>query len=348
MVLFGGAPTTLVGHVVLHAFEGALVGGLCDWFAVAKTYKAVVTHRDAIADGIGNWVADELLSREVIKSELDKVVHSEEVRTKAYVWVDRTLGSAEHTAELLTSLWEKAEPTVVDWIVAADVTPRGMGSLADAFRDPRIAHVLRACVGEILLTIADHEDLPPLVRRLRKELPLMARVFVSTEEVSKRVRAAGEELTRPAPPDTPDEGWIDRTVALLIDAGGSYVQAWNGLTQLERRGAIEAGLEHLRTPVLDTLGRVAHRERERLRKLVTLSEHPAVRVVLEQIESYLDDDLSTEVGRVVTAALKDRDPDDFRRNLETQTREHLETIRINGTVLGLGIGAAVGLLLGLV
>ena len=61
-------------YVLEHGLEGGLVGGLCDWFAVWKTYNAIETDSSAVAGEIGKWVAKDLLNQNTLKAQLNQII----------------------------------------------------------------------------------------------------------------------------------------------------------------------------------------------------------------------------------------------------------------------------------
>ncbi|MBL0265876.1 MAG: DUF445 family protein [Leptospiraceae bacterium] len=60
------------------------------------------------------------------------------------------------------------------------------------------------------------------------------------------------------------------------------------------------------------------------------------------MEDKIDDQVSKFIGNKISERLKSQDPKDFRVNIEWKTRNILENIRINGTLLGFVIGLIIG------
>lgn len=67
-----------------------------------------------------------------------------------------------------------------------------------------------------------------------------------------------------------------------------------------------------------------------------------VREFFEFIEDKIDDQVSKFIGEKISERLKSQDPKDFRVNIEWKTRNILENIRINGTLLGFVLGLLIG------
>lgn len=94
-VLFFGDSETSIVKVVLSALEGGLIGGLCDWFAVWKTYKAIEEDSSKLSSEIGNWVADDLLHHEVIRSRIKMVLEDPSTRDEVHEVLLETFGDEE-------------------------------------------------------------------------------------------------------------------------------------------------------------------------------------------------------------------------------------------------------------
>jgi uncharacterized membrane-anchored protein YjiN (DUF445 family) len=60
--------------IIEHGLEGGLVGGLCDWFAVWKTYNAIETDSNKVAIEIGKWVSKDLLNQNTLRAQLNRII----------------------------------------------------------------------------------------------------------------------------------------------------------------------------------------------------------------------------------------------------------------------------------
>src|SRR3954462_5540781 len=138
-------------EILVHGFEGALVGGLCDWFAVAKTYRTVEDNKDAVATSIGDWVSGELLSQEVIRCRLDALVDDPQVHARVCRAIDQTLGPIPQTRELVARSWKTIEGKVIELAAAYRLGKADLGAGQALFKDDTIATVVSRCVGEALL-----------------------------------------------------------------------------------------------------------------------------------------------------------------------------------------------------
>jgi len=134
----------------------------------------------------------------------------------------------------------------------------------------------------------------------------------------------------------------------LRHALAGYIKGWNALSEEQRTEAVIATLGHLRDPLVSAMVELVHRLHEELRKTETLIELSLIQNLVDSLKESLDQGVSDKIGEVVTGALKNQSPEEFRKNLENNTRNHLEMIRINGTLLGFVVGGIFGVILGLV
>ena len=107
----------LTGHesirqVLIHGFEGGFVGGLCDWFAVWKTYNAIENDSLTVADEIGQWVASDLLDQNTLKEQINEVLDSPETNEQIYKLLDTYFDNRENTKKILENFWSKIENSV--------------------------------------------------------------------------------------------------------------------------------------------------------------------------------------------------------------------------------------------
>lgn len=94
-ILFLGNPETPIVKIILSALEGGLIGGFCDWFAVWKTYKAIEEDGSKLSTEIGNWVANDLLHHEVIRSRIRMVLEDPSTRNEVHEVLLKTFGNEE-------------------------------------------------------------------------------------------------------------------------------------------------------------------------------------------------------------------------------------------------------------
>lgn len=343
----------MLATIVLHAFEGAVVGGLCDWYAVAKTYRAVEVNRDAVADGIGRWVASELLSHHVIHERITSLLHDKSVQQELVQLLDRRLGEPGDVERWLAERWEELEPTIIEWGRGLRLDESALAEIDATFLDQRLTRAVETCLGTALLDMADAEELDAFIEVALKDTNWFIKLVggLNSGRIRSELQRVGNDLRDRAYEPAPDGEGAARMLALamppLRHALAGYIKGWNALDEQQRGEAIAATLGHLRDPLVDALVELLHRLRGELRHAETLMELSLFQSLLDTLKDTLDASVSDRIGDVVTSALKNQSPVEFRRNLENTTRNHLELIRINGTLLGFVAGAGFGLLLGL-
>lgn len=333
---------------LLHAFEGALVGGICDWFAVVKTYREVEKNRDTIADEIGVWVADELLSARVIHQKIDEVLLDPAFRKTLYSELDRRLGGVVDVRAHLLSAWEKIEPNVISFVVDYDLRESDLGATRGLFEDELVSDTIRRCFGETLVHVAYTPELDELMRQVSAQVGAVGRLGIRWVDVPSRLDIAGRNLAGVAGGIPETERDRELMLALLqvgMVGAQHYVASWNKLTRDERYDAARAFVRHLREPVIDAIASLVVNERDALRRAAVLNDYAPVQTIARVLRRFIDDDLSSRIGGVVTGSLQKLSAREFRENLEAKTRNHLELIRINGTGLGFVVGGAIGSLL---
>jgi hypothetical protein len=331
-------------EILLHGFEGALVGGLCDWFAVAKTYRTVEDNKDAVATAIGDWVSGELLNQEVIRGRMDELIDDPQVHERVCRAIDRSLGSAEQTREVVASSWKTVEGKIVELAAGYRLRDADLGAGQALFKDDTIAAVVSRCAGEALFEIAASNELLAFVEEARGRLPWLAKLAVSAPAIQKALWEQGERLCAGLPAEESD-ALPARIRGLAETAANAYVRAWNKIGDPERRAATEALVRHLREPVLDAVTHLIGTERDKLRSFDQLRQYPPVASLVRGAQQFVNQDLSLSVGRAVSSSLRELPARSFRQNLESRTRSYLELIRINGTLHGFAIGSFMGVCL---
>jgi uncharacterized membrane-anchored protein YjiN (DUF445 family) len=328
--------------VLVQGCEAALVGGLCDWFAVVRTYQAIEARRDEVADAIGDWVSGELLSQRVIQGRLDALLDDPEVHDRVCQAIDRKLGSSAETRELLAGMWKSIETNAVDLAVGYDLRETDLDASKALLKDEVIVRTVSRCLGEAVLEIAEGAELSTFLDYVLGELSWFKRLVVSKSTIQNALKDVGELLLTGAPAKA-DSGMLMQFALQMIQSGtNSYVAAWNKLRETDRRAAVGALLRHLSEPLLDAATQRIVSERERFRGVDRLRRYPPIANSLRRVQEFLSGDLSRHVGSEVSKSLKELPAKEFRSNLEKRTRSHLEMIRINGTVLGFVIGLLIG------
>lgn|GEM_PF-1423201 len=346
---------SLLSEIILHAFEGAVVGGLCDWYAVAKTYRAVEVNRDSVADAIGRWVANELLSHHVIHERITALLHDKEVQEELVTLLDDRLGTTEDTERWLTDRWDELQPTVVEWGSTIRFDEDALAEIDATFLDQRLTSAMETCLGTAMLSLSQAPELDKLIDVALKDTNWFIKLVggLNAGRIRGEIARIGSDLRDRAYSDNGGNGSeAARVLAVamppLRHALAGYIKGWNALSEEQRTEAVIATLGHLRDPLVSAMVELVHRLHEELRKTETLIELSLIQNLVDSLKESLDQGVSDKIGEVVTGALKNQSPEEFRKNLENNTRNHLEMIRINGTLLGFVVGGIFGVILGLV
>ncbi|MCX8000812.1 MAG: DUF445 domain-containing protein, partial [Leptospiraceae bacterium] len=114
------------------------------------------------------------------------------------------------------------------------------------------------------------------------------------------------------------------------------------LPHQEKSKAVDALFLKIRELVGNSLAKFILEHKEILKASKTLGEYRPVKEVYELLESRIDQRISNFIGDKISERLKSQNPSDFRKKIEWQTRNVLENIRINGTILGFVLGLLAG------
>lgn len=346
----GVLPHALWVAVLLHALEGALVGGLCDWFAVVKTYRTVEQHRDDVADGIGDWVRDELLSEHVIRKQVDAVLDSEATRDALYARLDKELGSRDELVTKVEGAVAAIEKRIVPAALAFELGDLGTTRLDDVTRDARMEPVFRTCLAEAVLVVLDQPECAEVIDAALKQYVGIFRSLgiAKKERVLSELKQGVVQFRDDALPNADNAlvKALEKRTDLLLGTGvAAYLHAWDALTELERRNAIAAMLERARPVVVTGVTSWIEAQRDELRRMTTLKDYDIAVSIRNLLVERLDQSVSDGVGNAVRESLKETPARDFREMLEWQTRRQLEMIRLSGTLMGVAVGAGLGALL---
>jgi hypothetical protein len=115
--------------IIEHAFEGALVGGLCDWFAVKKTYAAIQSNHATVADGIGRYIKQEVLNAGVMRARVISMLDSQETMIAVRDKVSVSMPSEKKIADAIRGQWKPLRDPVYKWIAGLDLTEGGYARL---------------------------------------------------------------------------------------------------------------------------------------------------------------------------------------------------------------------------
>jgi uncharacterized membrane-anchored protein YjiN (DUF445 family) len=369
-----GVHGTLLGYVQAGA-EAAMVGGVADWFAVTALFRRplglpiphtalIVERKDQFAVTLGQFVQENFLNADVLAER----IRSARLVPRLAAWLADGANAARfagHAADLVVTVAEAVRDEDVERALTAELT-RALDAVEVA---PLAGRVLRVIIAgghhaELFNTIvsgadrylADHyaelrelfEDESPrwvpdavyrmvfdrLHSRLRQRLAAMAadpadetrRQFEQwiaelpdRLETSPELRERGERLKRDVLGSTVLRDWSSSLWQQAKDT--LRVQAADPESELRRRltGALVAGGQRLGSD---------RRLQEGLERMV------------ESGARALADQFHDELAGLVTGTIARWDAAETSSQLELLLGRDLQYIRINGTVVGAGVGLA--------
>jgi uncharacterized membrane-anchored protein YjiN (DUF445 family) len=345
MVLKHNLPSLQTFLTILeHGFEGGLVGGLCDWFAVWKTYQAIEDDSAIVAEEIGKWVSRDLLDQKTLQSQLDNIINNPASQTEIIKILDTYFDTQENTKKILDRLWIKIENPVIDFIVNYNFSSSEIQIISDTANDQIIIDTIKICIGDTLIAIAEENRFQNALNQFIQEQNVLTKFFSIFINIPDILKNYGEKLKSGKSILSEEEQYLDNIVTLISLSVDKYILSWQNLSLEQRNRAVEALLYKVKEMVGDALAKFIIEHKNELKARRTLGEYRPVKEFFKFIESKLDENVSNYIGVKISERLKSQNPKDFRKKLEWQTRRVLENIRINGTLLGIVLGLGIGIL----
>ena len=166
-------PTSLkwLFFILEHAFEGAMVGCICDFIAVKQVYTKAEEKYESLSAGVSNTVVRKMIRLEELlqsSKQLDTWLESEENVLSLQQKLHEVVPSEHELESFLYNMWDHRihEPLIV-WLTEADPRTIMHTSLTKdedideseqilaVFDHPEIRHALALCMQEV----ADNEEL---------------------------------------------------------------------------------------------------------------------------------------------------------------------------------------------
>ena len=373
-VTVAGAHGTLLGYVQAGA-EAAMVGGVADWFAVTALFRRplglpiphtalIVERKDQFAATLGQFVQENFLNADVLAERL----RSARLVPRLAAWLAddaNAAGFAGHAADLVVTLAEALRDEDAQRVLTAELTraiesvqvaPLAGRALRVIIAGDHHAGLFTAIVSGADRYLADHyaefRDLfeaeaprwvpdtvyrrvfERLYTRLRQRLAAMAvdpddearRQFndwiaslPDRLETSPELRERGERLKRDILNSAELRDWSSSLWSHAKDA--LRIQAADPQSEL-RRGLADA---------LTAAGRRLGSDRRLEESLLRIVDSGA---------RALADQFHDELAGLVTGTIQRWDAAQTSSQLELLLGHDLQYIRINGTVVGAGVGLA--------
>ncbi|HEY2692278.1 MAG TPA: DUF445 domain-containing protein [Streptosporangiaceae bacterium] len=373
-VTVAGAHGTLLGYVQAGA-EAAMVGGVADWFAVTALFRRplglpiphtalIVERKDQFAATLGQFVQENFLNADVLAERL----RSARLVPRLAAWLAddaNAAGFAGHAADLVVTLAEALQDEDAQRVLTAELTraiesvqvaPLAGRALRLIIAGGHHAGLFTAIVSGADRYLADHyaefRDLfeaeaprwvpdtvyrrvyDRLYTRLRQRLAAMA---VDPDDEARRqfdewIASLPDRLE--TSPDLRERGeHLKRDVLNSAELRGWSSSLWSHAKDVLRIQAADPQSE-LRRGLADALA-AAGRRLGSDRRL----EESLLRIIDSGARA-LADQFHDELAGLVTGTIQRWDAEQTSSQLELLLGHDLQYIRINGTVVGAGVGLA--------
>ena len=371
-VTVAGAHGTLLGYVQAGA-EASMVGGVADWFAVTALFRRplglpiphtalIVERKDQFAVTLGQFVQENFLNADVLAER----IRSARLVSRLAGWLaDRANAArfAGHAADLVVTVAEALRDEDVQRVLTAELT-RAIDAVEVA---PLAGRALRVVIAgghhtELFNTIvlgadrylADHSE--ELRELFEAESPRWVPDAVYRRVFDRLYNRLRERLVAmAADPDDETRHQFEKWLAGLPDRLETSPELRERGERLKREVLGSAGLRDwsssLWQKVKDTLRtQAADPESELRRRLADalvaagqrLGSDPRLADGLERmVESgarALAGQFHDELADLVTGTIERWDAAETSSQLELLLGRDLQYIRINGTVVGAGVG----------
>jgi len=373
-VTVAGVHGTLRGYVQAGA-EAAMVGGVADWFAVTALFRRplglpiphtalIVERKDQFAATLGQFVQENFLNADVLAER----IRSARLAARLAAWLAgeaNAAGFAGHAADLVVTVAETLRDEDVQRVVTAELT-RAAGAVEVAPLAGRAVRVLmagghhaelfNAIVSGADRYLADHY--PELRELFEAESPrwvpdavyrrvfdrlytrLRHRLVAMAADPDDEARHQFEEWIAGLPgrletsPELRERG--ERLKREVLGSAGLRdwsSSLWKNTKDMLRTQAADPGSE-LRRRLADALAAAGRRLGSDRRLQESLER------VVESGTRALADQFHDELAGLITGTIQRWDAAQTSSQLELLLGRDLQYIRINGTVVGAGVGLA--------
>jgi uncharacterized membrane-anchored protein YjiN (DUF445 family) len=369
-----GVHGTVLGYVQAGA-EAAMVGGVADWFAVTAMFRhplglpiphtaVIVERKDQFAATLGQFVQENFLNADVLAER----IRSTQLVPRLAAWLadqGNAAGFAGHAADLVVTVAEALRDEDVQRVLTAELTRAAdaaevaplagralraviagghhaelfnfIVSSADRYLDDHQAELREQFEAEAPRWVPDavyHRLFDRLYARLRQRLVAMA------ADPGDQTRHQFEEWIAGLPdrletsPELRERGErLKRDVLASAGLRDWSSSLWRNAKKTLRTQAADPGSE-LRRRLADALAAAGRR---------LGSDRPLQESLERVVESgarALADQFHDELAGLVTGTIQRWDAAETSSQLELLLGRDLQFIRINGTVVGAGVGLA--------
>ena len=373
-VTAAGVHGTLLGYVQAGA-EAAMVGGVADWFAVTALFRRplglpiphtalLVERKDQFAATLGQFVQENFLNADVLAER----IRSARLVPRLAAWLADEANAARlagHAADLAVKVAEALRDEDVQRVLTAELTravdavevaPLAGRALRIIIAGGHHAELFNSILSGVDRYLADHyEDLREL---FEAESPrwvpdaVYRRVF---DRLYNRLRQ--RLVAMAADPDDQARHQFEEWIAGLPDRLETSPELRERGERIKRDVLGSAGLrdwssslwqkakDALRTQAADPWSELRRRLADALvaaggRLASDRSLADGLERVVESGARALADQFHDELGGLVTGTIERWDAAETSSQLELLLGRDLQFIRINGTVVGAGVGLA--------
>jgi uncharacterized membrane-anchored protein YjiN (DUF445 family) len=373
-VTIAGVHGTFPGYVQAGA-EAAMVGGVADWFAVTALFRhplglpiphtaLIVARKDQFAGTLGQFVQENFLTADVLAERIG----SARLVPRLGGWLASEANAARfagHGAELMVRAADGLRDEDVQRILtggltrvieSVDVSPLAGQLLRVIIKEDRHAGLVNEMLTGVDRYLGSHYD--ELLDRFEVEAPrwvpdaVYRRVF---DRLYGRVRE--KLMTMAADPADETRVQFETWIAGLPDRLENSPELRERGEQFKREVLASSGLRELSSSLWEhakqTLRVQAGDPSSDLRRWLAdvlvmagqrLGSDPALGESLERIAESgaraLADQFHEELAGLVTGTIQRWDAEQTSSQLELLLGRDLQFIRINGTVVGAGVGLA--------
>ncbi|MGE5136092.1 MAG: DUF445 domain-containing protein [Gemmatimonadota bacterium] len=373
-VTVAGAHGTLLGYVQAGA-EAAMVGGVADWFAVTALFRRplglpiphtalIVARKDQFAATLGQFVQENFLNADVLAER----IRSAGLVPRLAAWLADEASAARfagHAADLVVTVAEAFRDEDVQRVLTAELT-RALTAVDIA---PLAGRALRVVIAgghhaELFNTVVSGADrylaghYAELRDRFEGEAPrwLPDAVYrLAYDRLHARLRQRLAEMAADPNDETRRqfEGWLAGLPGRLETSpelrergerlkreilGSAGLRDWSSMLWERAKDVLrtqapdpQSELRHRLTDVLAAAGRRLGSDRRLQQSLEQVVESGA-RALAGQFHD--------ELAGLVTGTIERWDAAETSSQLELLLGRDLQYIRINGTVVGAGVGLA--------
>jgi uncharacterized membrane-anchored protein YjiN (DUF445 family) len=354
---------------VQAAAEGAMVGGLADWFAVTALFRhpmgipiphtaLVPARKDQLGEALGEFVEDNFLSTPVIADKL----RTAELTRRAADWVGRPGNAAtlaRHTSAGLAgaagvlrdeTVQGAIEQGLKGWMQRVELAPLAGRAIEIATAQGRHTELVDAGMRGVLRFLDEHRE--DLRGRFGRKSPWWVPESIDDRIFDKLFDGLRGFLTEVG--ETPDHdfrAYLDTRVAELaarlrsdpdLIARGEALKAevlshpavrrWTGSLWAD----LKAGLNRQAGDPSSELRRRIESEAISLGRLLAADPELREKVDrwLESVLIYAVEEQRHQAGELIASTVARWDPDDASNRIELAVGRDLQFIRINGTVVG--------------